>query len=1489
MSLEPGGRADKGGNHYEDLHFTKLLLDLIQEQISSIKVEPLGIEGEGIEYVVTANNGEHQYYQCKSSNGTAVKWRPCDLEGHRVFKTAKAHILRGENNVYCFISPVPYDELDSLCDRARTCGSASNFPCQITNSSLRNWFAVSESKFGCKGEQLINILSRCYFELMPKGEEMRRDIESRIDLLFVSRLPKDVESIRILLGEYANDACRWDKPIIAFDVIRWLEEKGYRQRSLRQDRRCLTHIQELNRIYKDRFQPINGVLFHRQETDQLLAQIEEGKSVILEGNAGFGKSGCIQELLERLTRSDIPYLALSLDRDKPERSPDQFGISLGFSDSPVATLHRVSSGRICALIFDQLDALRWTNYRTSTMLDVCKGMLRQVLHFNQWENGKICCVFVVRTIDRETDPGLQKLLSNHSEISTSGFQWETVKIGILLEEEVQKIAGEAYTLFSPRLRNLLRTPSALYVWTLIKDMSRNTIQTLRQLMDMWWREILEYCEGNGLESERLNRCRREIVSHMRKNEELSVPILLIQDKKAAVALISCGMLAEVNESVCFVHQSFLDFFLVEDYLQKLYSGQEITELFCDRDRQTPDVRYQFLMLLQYLLEVDKKRFLQECRHILRSENIRWYFQCCVFEVMGQLSEPSEDAWEFVEEFFDCPEWHDKILQNVFYRHPAFVRLLHKKRPSYAWNESEGCRMLGLIVDQTPAFVWMVLQEQGLSTIPAEELCNILLNCTTEPPDVVTSTIVERLTDTGDMLNEECIFHHFVKKEFSFVILLLKKWIETGLDRRKQLYFYKGEAWQSFNQRYAPSIIDELLPAALNASIVETESPYRTPWSSRNINSSEHEIVQMIQASLNQVAEDDPDKLIRVITQWNSSASPIRAELFLHAVECMPVKYTDYALSWVLEDIDRNAFDQTSSEKNQLSCCQRILEKFSSECSNYIFSHLEQTICRWNPPKERMRRIYQHYMDTRRTEGGGSCYGSFWGEFQRILLPALDSSRISEYTRQLISVLNRKFPTEPTCYNLRHFGIAHFISSPIDSRLCKISDKSWLRIVVDMSQQPDKSRHFNGVYIEASPFTFAQSLSAAAKKDPVRFASLSLRFPPDTLENFVNAVLDHALISSSVPLNLTCSVLRQFCENPSNEQAISIARIIEHRAEEQWPDDILECLLNIARSHPDPDRDCVPGYSIQEKGKISCHDLLQGAVNCARGYAVVAIEALLWEHPQWAEKFCDTVESMTEDPNPAVRYAAVSCAAVWYNIDKLFSKRLFLKLLEKDIRVLGAPQAWPLVARFWDDESNYFFEKLMLSAQSHIEDLQNSAADMLTVLVLMKSLPTDLLLNMPFTPTQTETVCRQAVDNFDDDRCHELCVQILQNILMRHDGKLHAIEALFYDNKIHIHRDKVFLESIIEVSDCHFTSRLIKYIKESEADISDYAEILVSIGKSLSSLSYWDIEAYVACIMRLFHSGRNNQEIKRACLDIWDTIFFTNPIAMRPLADLLDNV
>ena len=113
MSLERGGRGDKSGNRYEDRFFAQLVLELLLERLVSIEVEPLGREGVGVEYIATAPDGERRYYQCKGSNGIQLSWRPCDLDNHTVFQNAKAHILSGKKHAYYFISPIPYDELDS--------------------------------------------------------------------------------------------------------------------------------------------------------------------------------------------------------------------------------------------------------------------------------------------------------------------------------------------------------------------------------------------------------------------------------------------------------------------------------------------------------------------------------------------------------------------------------------------------------------------------------------------------------------------------------------------------------------------------------------------------------------------------------------------------------------------------------------------------------------------------------------------------------------------------------------------------------------------------------------------------------------------------------------------------------------------------------------------------------------------------------------------------------------------------------------------------------------------------------------------------------------------------------------------------------------------------------------------------------------------------------------------------------------------------------
>ena len=178
MSLERGGRGDKGGNQYEDRFFAKLLLDVLLERLTSIEVEPLGYEGTGVEYIAIAPDGEKRYYQCKASNGLQNFWRPYDLDRYDVFQRAKDHILSGEKHAYYFVSPVPYDELDTLCDRARTCnGTEEAFAEQVSNASLRKWKEYCEDKFQTSGPELIYLLSQAWCKILCKrnSTKSRRD------------------------------------------------------------------------------------------------------------------------------------------------------------------------------------------------------------------------------------------------------------------------------------------------------------------------------------------------------------------------------------------------------------------------------------------------------------------------------------------------------------------------------------------------------------------------------------------------------------------------------------------------------------------------------------------------------------------------------------------------------------------------------------------------------------------------------------------------------------------------------------------------------------------------------------------------------------------------------------------------------------------------------------------------------------------------------------------------------------------------------------------------------------------------------------------------------------------------------------------------------------------------------------------------------------------------------------------------------------------
>lgn len=95
MSQIAGGRADKCGNAFERLWIVYLSLEVVEGSATSIKWEPLGPEGTGIECVVTRPNGTKEMHQFKINNGTDGKWTSADLA--KILAAAKVHLESDSN------------------------------------------------------------------------------------------------------------------------------------------------------------------------------------------------------------------------------------------------------------------------------------------------------------------------------------------------------------------------------------------------------------------------------------------------------------------------------------------------------------------------------------------------------------------------------------------------------------------------------------------------------------------------------------------------------------------------------------------------------------------------------------------------------------------------------------------------------------------------------------------------------------------------------------------------------------------------------------------------------------------------------------------------------------------------------------------------------------------------------------------------------------------------------------------------------------------------------------------------------------------------------------------------------------------------------------------------------------------------------------------------------------------------------------------------
>ena len=996
MSFEKGGRADKQGNVYENRCLARILIRLVAEEITSVVVEPVEENSDICEFYTVAKDGRKTYYQCKGSNGMNDHWRPSDLQGYNVFSRVQSLLRSDPDCKFCFISPLYYGGLEDLCVRAKTYSSAESFiKNALTNKELQAAFKDCEKHFNLRRDdvdqlnELINTLSRCEFLVRPNNSETIQDLEQLVSIYFFGI----AETSRVLLENYVNDKALYGKEITVSDVVKYLRENGVSPRVRMGDTRIVPVIHRLNKRFVDSYDPIQGSLFHRESTERLIHEIDAGKSVVLHGKAGVGKSGCVRELINYLESNHIDYLAIQLDKHIPHDFADKYGESLGLPGSPVSCLSAISGSKPCVLILDQLDALRWTAMHSSSALDICKEMIEQARAINKHASGHISVVFSVRTFDYENDAGIQSLFSEEEQEERES-SWSEINVGSLTDDEVKQIVGDEYDKLTGRVKELIRVPSSLYVWLKLDSKRRtNQIASSQEMVRSWWSQIQDNYAAAGHNGDSLASCIDEFVAAISNSASFSLPYAMFPKYTHEIEfLASCGVLRLENNTVSFVHQSFLDSFLLANDLNAIFTGrQDLLSLVLSWGTQMPMFRYRLSALFQNIAETNQALFSKQAKDLLGSDQIHYYFKAAVFETIGQLLTPVFATYKLLDEFFETADWHNFILQTVYERHPVFIEHLAKK-PGFDWLSEEGFPLLVSMRYYSPGFVASILRKMMETGEASPEKAITVLGTEIDRESEELFALRMEIYDSDSSFLSGIHFVNLERTQPDHIIQVLNRVLGNVDTYGAQHVYIDDKDRPKFCEENYISIIRSLFDLLCNSAKdtplslhpgIDFKGRYWLPR--QHETSIARETVELVKTSLGILARNNPEEALAYIEKAGSFRNGISNELALSTLLVLPTDYSDSAIEWLLTDFDNHILDCISNEYDYLATCKDVLKKHSPSCSNVFFARLEEKICTWKGDRERFIRSYKHRIEFNRTKGQEPAFWPAWGHLQKALL------------------------------------------------------------------------------------------------------------------------------------------------------------------------------------------------------------------------------------------------------------------------------------------------------------------------------------------------------------------------------------------------------------------------------------------------------------------------------------------------------------------------
>ncbi|MDO5519780.1 MAG: hypothetical protein Q4G58_04730 [bacterium] len=1501
MAYELGGRADKFGNRFEYNWTISKVLDVVQEKIEFITLEAIGENEEGVDLWVGNKDGSCEGQQCKGRSGSEESWSYGTVNAKGIFTKWKNQLERDIKNHVSLVSPLAFTLFEDLTVRARNTSINPDdfYEYQIKKSGqeTRNLFknyckvmgidTTNENQIHME----IDYLSRSFYRQIPDSE-LKNIVIERINILFYG----DSKEVYNKLLSFILTEDILGKRIDSTYIYKYLIESGVEYRNLAKDRRILPRIHELNKEYKENFIPLKNGVFERNEFATCKDIISKGKSLVIHGGAGVGKSGCTENIIHYCEQNTIPYLAIKLDKRIPTGTSEIWGKSMGLSTSPALCLEAISKDKKAILIMDQLDSLRWTQAHSGVSLEICLQIIREIQSINNERHEKIVVVMVTRTYDLKNDIGI-KTLFNTSE--DKKIEWQEVQVKNLSEENVKDIVGGNYERFSKKMKELLRTPSNLYIWQQLELQDEYiNIDTTRHLIEKWWGQLQKRADKVTLNALELNNIKNRFVEFCDRHGRINAPANTMGLSSNYIDFLqSNGFMIIDKRIVSFVHQSILDCFLSDYMLDEFYDGKCIEEIIGDRSKQKPGRRYQVQLFMQQLLETSEEDFITVGESMLCSVNIRFNVKYVFLEVLSLIECPSEFIAEYVIDKLEDNEWYGHFLNCVVKENCGYVNALQRRGILDSWIKQNYKKdsVINLLVsishDLSEDCVELIKRYSFISEEDDKKWSRCFGWKINEDSETLFELRMQYYDHYPELLNQYLNIKDMMMecelRTIRVLALMLKaKYKKNGKTLLKYEEDFVIEESEIIVRHYK-EIVSLFLPLLPKVD----DALFYSEWSERysyNVGI-ERACVQILKKANRKYAKLEPEEFLCKYREFQLTGNELYNEILLDGLCYLSDKYADDIVAYLCNDFEKTLFESTSGNGDRLFLGKKVISKVSKVCSQELYSLLENKIMHYfsTAAVERLQRR----MSYNNEKNGYYAYWRFWGDFQLECLRVLPEYRLTDTAKQMLCMLNRSIGDDTSIYRYND-GHSGNVFSPVSGK--KLSIKNWINIITNNkipSNESGKWKEVEGGFVESTKEEFSSSFKEFVSDNPEEILKYMLSIEREISDIYIDCLFDGIAYSShldEVEDDLIESMFNKYSYDYKSYRAVTICRIVEKKKNVRWSQRTFDIIKDIAKNHENPMIE-KPNVIPNEDKEIKYVDSIESnAINSARGEAACVIGHLLWDNKELYTIFKDTIELLVNDINPIVQYASLYSLWPVYNIDKEWAIQKILLLYKKDYRMAGFCDSKTMFFFLYKEHKDVILNLIMECFESDDKRLIKIAGLSIAEMYMQYNEFQDIVISTESqSKEQQESILEMLILYLGIPKYNEKAKIILSSLMVKNVDLELSWARLFNDKRIEYDRDKMFLINLLTSKHSRkIIHAFVNYLEEDNRELIDYNEMIIKTCNKLlqdyktEKQDYWDVQDELSKLTLALYDATCDNPLERyktiasECLDIWNQMFET---------------